>query len=732
MRSKFISLLVVLLLTCGAQAQKSFIRMGDLYFKQFDFRTALQYYARAIKKDSSNVHVKQNIADSYRLMNDWVNAEPWYAKLAQDQTANPIDKMYYAEALRSNQKYGEAKVAYKAYIAAVPSDASAKDRLAGLDKVGDLAKDRGLYSIENLAINSPLSDFGPSFYTNGQIFFCSNRQPIGRIAIRDDWTNANFLQLYIGKPDANGNITTAELMPGHTPNGKYHEGPAAYNEKLQELYVTRSNYKKARAFTSSDKTVKLKLYRLVYLPSENKWGDQLIEAVPFNDREYSVGHAALTPDGQTLYFSSDKPGGFGGVDLYKSVRDQSGNWAAPTNLGPTINTSGDEMFPFIANDGTLYFASDGHVGLGGLDVYSASPTKEGWTTPENLGFPINTNSDDFNYIIDKDNKNGYFVSNRPGGHGDDDIYKFLKKGIAICGLVYDAKTNDPIEGAKVVMYEVKDEKGTKMTGKDGNFCFAGSPTRVYKFVATKAGYLPNEVTVETADKPVNLKIPMVKEGGINLEVLVLDKKTREPIDMANVKLVNTATSKEEKQQTNPDGKVYYSLEPNATYRIEGSKDLPDPEMKYLTVSTTTSTVGKIPPATIYATLELEKVKKGVAIKIENIYYDLDKWFIRPDAAKELDKLVKVMQDNPTMEIELSSHTDCRATIKYNAALSAKRAEAAVQYIASRGISLSRMIAAGYGESRLVNKCACEGTFVVPCTEEQHQENRRTEFKILKF
>jgi outer membrane protein OmpA-like peptidoglycan-associated protein len=498
--------------------------------------------------------------------------------------------------------------------------------------------------------------------------------------------------------------------------------------------VTRSNYKKTRAFTSSDKTVKLKLYRMVYLPSENRWGDQLIEAVPFNDREYSVGHAALSADGQTLFFASDKPGGYGGVDIYKSRRDQSGNWGAPENLGPQINTSGDEMFPFMSNDSTLYFSSNGHLGLGGLDVFSTNPTgtKEKWTAPENLGFPINTNKDDFNYIIDKDNKNGYFASNRDGGKGDDDIYKFVKKGVTICGLVYDAKTNDPIEGSKVVMYEVKDERGNKMTNKDGTFCFSGTPKRVYKFVATKAGYLPNEVTVETDDKPVNVKIPMVKEGGINLEVLVLDKKTREPIDMANVKLINTATNKEEKQQTNPDGKAFYSLEPNATYRIEGSKDLPDPEMKYLTVSTTTSTVGKVPPATIYVTLELEKVKKGVAIKIENIYYDLDKWFIRPDAAKELDKLVKVLQDNPTMEIELSSHTDCRATIKYNATLSAKRAESAVQYIGSRGVSLSRMVAAGYGESRLVNKCACEGTVVVPCTDEQHQENRRTEFKILKF
>jgi outer membrane protein OmpA-like peptidoglycan-associated protein/tetratricopeptide (TPR) repeat protein len=732
MRSKFIPLLALILLTSSLSAQKALTKVGDMYFRQFDFKKALSYYERAIKKDSTNTHVRQNIADSYRHMNDWSSAEPWYKMLAGDQTTEPLNKMYYAEALRANQKYSEAKVAYKNYLTAAPNDGSVTDRIAGVDKIAELSKDRGLYSIENLAINSPKSDFGPAIYTNGELFFCSNRQPAGRVKLRDNWTESSFLNIYQAKPDANGNLSSPTLLNGKQPNGKYHEGPVCYNEKLQELYITRSNYTKARAFASSDKVVKLKLYRQVYLPNENKWGDQLLEAVPFNDREYSVGHAALTSDGQTLYFASDKPGGFGGVDVYKTVRDASGNWGAPVNLGSTINTTGDEMFPFISNDGTLYFSSNGHLGLGGLDVFSSVPSQTGWTNPENLGFPINTNSDDFNYVIDKDNKSGYFVSNRQGGQGDDDIYKFLKKGIEICGLVYDAKTNDPIDGAKVVMYEIKDEKGNKLSNKDGNFCFAGTPKRVYRFVATKPGYLPNEITVETSDKPVQIKIPMVKEGGINLEVLVIDKKTREPLDMANVRLVNPGTGKDEKQQTNAEGKTFYTLEPNATYRVEGSKDLPDPDMKYLTVSTTTSTVGKTAPATIYVTLELEKVRKGVAIKIENIYYDLDKWFIRPDAAKELDKLVKVLTDNPTMEIELSSHTDCRATIKYNATLSAKRAEAAVQFIASRGVSISRMIAAGYGESRLVNKCACEDTTVVPCTDDQHQENRRTEFKILKF
>jgi outer membrane protein OmpA-like peptidoglycan-associated protein len=224
----------------------------------------------------------------------------------------------------------------------------------------------------------------------------------------------------------------------------------------------------------------------------------------------------------------------------------------------------------------------------------------------------------------------------------------------------------------------------------------------------------------------------VQEGGISLEVTVIDKKTREPIDQADVKLVNIVSTKQETQKTNPQGKAVYNLEANFNYRIEGSKELPDPTVKYLTVYTTASTVGKSAPATISVVIELERVTKGVAIKVENIYYDLDKWFIRPDAAKELDKLVKILLDNPTIEIELSSHTDCRATIKYNATLSSKRAQSAVDYIASRGVSINRMVAAGYGESHLINKCACEDKIVVPCTDEEHQENRRTEFKILKF
>ncbi|MES2620411.1 MAG: carboxypeptidase regulatory-like domain-containing protein [Bacteroidota bacterium] len=737
---KPLTLLVAFLVISGmAAAEKPIVKVGDWYYKQFDYRKAIMFYEKALKKDNANTYVLQKTADSYRLINDWVKAEEYYAQLATQSNANVINKLYYAEALRANQKYAEAKVYYKDYSDAVPGDVSVKERLQGIDKVESLSKDRGFYDIKNeAAVNSKYSEFGVTLYKDTGIYFCTNRLPDNYVVHEDNWTGGNFLEIYQAfKTDTIGTLSKCEPMPGRQPNRKYHEGTSNYNDKMQELYIDRSNYNGKRAFPSADKTVKLKIYRIVWLPDAKRWGDELIEAVPFNDKEYSVGHPSLTKDGKTLYFASDKPGGYGGVDIYTSTREIGGQWGTPINLGPKVNTTGDEMFPNIAEDGNLYFASNGHTGLGGLDVFSSSLIKTGnkitnWTDPENLGYPINTNSDDFGYVIHRDQKRGYFVSNRPGGQGDDDIYSFTRKGVILNGIVYEEATGLPIADAEVIMKEEEVEKAKLKSGREGDFTTAAVPGRRYKFFATKPGYLPAELTVDVKEKPDLVKIPMVAEGGINLEVTVLDRRTRDPLEGAEVKIVNTTTNKEELCSSNKDGKCMFSLEPNTNYRLQASKETGEPDTKYLTVTGTQSTVGKKAPSTLYSVLELEKVKKGVAIKIENIYYDLDKWFIRPDAAKELDKLVKVLKDNPTLEIELSSHTDCRATAKYNMQLSSKRAESAVNYIASQGVDGRRMIAAGYGESRLVNKCQCEGTVKIDCNDTEHQENRRTEFKILKF
>ena len=236
-------------------AEKPIVKVGDWYFKQFDYRKAILFYERALKKDQANNYVKQKMADSYRLINDEVNAEIYYADLAKADNANVINKLYYAEALRANQKYADAKVYYKQYLDLVPSDNSVKERLAGIDKVEELSKDRGFYDVKNLdKINSPLSDFGVSFFKDTGIFFCSNRIPDAYVVHKDDWTHGNFLQIYQAFKDdtAEGGVTKCDLLHGKTVNRKYHEGTSSFSEKMGELYIDRSNYNGRRAFPAAE------------------------------------------------------------------------------------------------------------------------------------------------------------------------------------------------------------------------------------------------------------------------------------------------------------------------------------------------------------------------------------------------------------------------------------------------------------------------------------------------
>jgi outer membrane protein OmpA-like peptidoglycan-associated protein len=388
------------------------------------------------------------------------------------------------------------------------------------------------------------------------------------------------------------------------------------------------------------------------------------------------------------------------------------------------------MFPFIAGNGTLYFSSDGHTGLGGLDVFSSKFQNGSWLRPQNLGAPINTNTDDFDYVIKDDNKHGYFCSNRPGGAGDDDIYSFVRKAIEAKGLVYNAYTGDAIEGASVTANPPVE--GSLGSDKAGKFNFTGEPDIEYAFTSSKEGFYPANIKTQITETANTVRIPMYPIGDIKLEVTVIDKKTKQPLDSSEVKITNLRLSKAETLWTDKQGKCYLVLDTNTTYAMDVSKETGLKNEKYLSISVSTSSKGVNPPAVIRELVELDKVKLNVPIKIENIYYDLDKWFIRPDAATELNRLVKILKDNPTIEIELSSHTDCRATAKYNQNLSQKRAQSAVDYIASQGVDIKRMAAAGYGESKPVNNCRCEGSTKVPCTEVQHQENRRTEFKVVKF
>ena len=501
--------------------------------------------------------------------------------------------------------------------------------LVSCKSVDTFKQDTSLYTIKEAEIPEIATAFSQVPYGNG-IMFTADKITFKNSATAN-WTGRSYLDIYFSQKDKNGKWLSPMLLKGNI-NGQYHEGPACFNKAGNIVYFTRSNYQKKKLTKNSKNENNLKLYRAELV--DDKWTN--VTELPFNSDEYSCGHPSLSQDEKTLYFISDKPGGAGGTDIYKSNFDGT-NWGKAENLGNMINTSGNEMFPYIHSDGTFYFSSDAHNNLGGLDVFMTYYDGDKWLQVENLNYPLNTSKDDFAFVLNEDNKTGFVSSNR---NSTDKIYEVTK--------------NDP------------------------TFILSG-------FVSQKGVY----------------------------------NKT---VDSAVVEIYNVTENTKETVLTNLNGNYTVRLKPKCEYVIKASKPM------YFTVTQpkNLSMIGKKLSESFTANFELDQIIIEKPIVLDNIYYDLDKWFIRPDAAVELDRLVQLMQDNPKLNIELSSHTDSRAGDQYNLVLSDKRAKAAVQYIVTKGIDSKRMRWKGYGESKLVNQCKNN----VVCTEEEHQKNRRTEFKAI--
>ena len=715
----------------GAMAQSGTADRAAKQFKHFDFVRAAELYKKASAKAPNDLLLKEKLARAYVMAEDHVNAEAVYADINKLVAVPALDKLYYGMELRTNGKYDAAAKAFNDYsLAANPDEFRAKE-LSGsgtAERMKALAKDIKMYEVTNLqAQNSEASDMGVAYYKDG-ILFSSNKGKDAVSLHEDNWTGRRFYDMYAVRGDQSGNLFESASLKGKQPNRKYHEGPACFSADGKEMFFTRSNYTKCKAKKSKDKIVMLKIFHADWDDASHKWKN--IKELPFNSNEYSVGHPSLSKDGKRLFFVSDMPGGMGETDLYVCYRD-NGNYGPAINLGKGVNSPGREMFPYIADDGTLYFSTDSRTGLGGLDVYSSTFANGEWGGVQNIGAPINTNADDFGFIINSKNENGYLVSNRTGGKGDDDIYKFKKNGISLCGTVVDAQTKDALPASEVKLLENGTLVETKATGSKGDFCFAVLPNKSYKITATKAEYESNSLMVNTTKGNQVVQIPLAKLGGIDLSVCVtqLGKGT---LVGATVTVINKATGDKKTCVITTDCKCKFDLEPNTDYEICATKESENVKGSFDKPCKLITTKGKVAPASLYETIEMTYLEENMVIKIENLYYDLNKSNIRPDAAIELNKVLSLMQKFPDMEIELSSHTDCRAPMKYNDELSAKRAKSCVDYLVSNGIMAKRMIAAGYGERKLINKCACEGTVKSTCTEVQHQENRRTEFKIMKL
>ncbi|MEJ7557805.1 MAG: OmpA family protein [Pedobacter sp.] len=663
------------------------IREATAEFKSLKYVSAISLFTEILAKDSTNISAQDMLAYSYKMVKNYDGALKWYEKLSSQKTVKPEWALSYAEVLANKQRYEASEKWYRKYLSLVPVDKRASAFVR--TNIGNLIKNPGLWKVSYLNINSQGSDYSPIFYKEG-LMFSSNRlapkSPRGTFL----WNNTPFSNLFTvllkdvntidpdsllqqaqnstskrlrrndddTPPTSNDTKTlnqytsslqrdtiavlladkvNLKLLRGNV-NTKVHEGPAAVFPN-GSLIFTRNNYVGGSARISKDGINKLKLY--------TAFGNNLSKVLefPYNSNEYSNGHPSLSKDGNILIFASDKPGGYGGTDLYYCVRSGNGQWTRPINMGKQINTEGNEVFPNLEKDNNLIFASTGHPGLGGLDLFEVRlKDLRPISAVRNLGAPVNSSTDDFGLVRSNDNRTGYFSSNR---RGDDDIYLFkrITNTIVLEGTVTDRNTRLPLAGSRILLKHL-DGTDTIRTNAKGEFRREMPRETDYETTAQKQGYI-NEIGFVTS--------------------VGVDKDTVLRLDL---KLNKTGTPQK------------------------------------------------------FILKNCDSLKMLFAV--QNVYYDLDKSDIRPDARPALNELVALMKKHPEITIITSSHCDSRATNEYNKNLSLRRAEASKSYLIAKGISPSRVKVEYFGKTRLVNRCFDD----VPCSEEDQQMNRRTEFDVI--
>lgn len=621
------------------------LKEADKLYKELAFVDAAKAYDEYLEEENKpSIETLKRAGNSYYNINDNRNALKWYQKLYDIQGDGMSDDYFlrYIQALKGVMDYEKADERIKQYLTN-KGDKKEIDRYMWQKKYNDsLSRTNPLYTIKNLEINTDKSDFGATFYGD-KIVFTSSRDAAKLTANLYSWNNQPFLNLYVGYRNMNnGEIYKPELFLKDVMT-KYHEATATFTPDLKTVYYTTNIVKKNKLTLDVTRTNNFQIIKGQIVDGQLTNSEKVF----FNSKEYSVGHPSLCETGKWLFFASDMPGGYGETDLYVVKIAKDGTMSSPQNLGPKVNTIGNELFPFFKN-GILYFSSDGHYGWGDLDVYQTKMMENmEFTVPQNLGSPINSNKDDFAYIVDATDSYGYVSSNRALGKGDDDIYYFTKSkpecNQIISGKVINSKSKEIITEARIEVFDVFEELVlTKVSDEKGNYKFEIPCDKKIKIVASK----PNH----SSDKK---------------EVMTTEKNGEE------IKDVNFELSNYDDLILKNDGKEKIDIEP--------------------------------------------------------IFFDYDKFDITFQAAKELDKVVFVMENFPNVKIKIESHTDSRGNDEYNRVLSDKRAKSTQTYILSKGIDASRIISAdGYGESRLINKCSND----VNCTEREHFENRRSEFIIV--
>lgn len=618
---------IILFLTLAggmvAQAQNRNTRKADQHFDRLEYVKAAEEYEKLVERNRADEYVYQQLATSYYLINNTEKAEPYFREIAND-TQDPEVLYNYAQTLKSNGKAEDSNRWMKRFAEMAPSDSRAIEFKNNPNYIPKLLEKGERYKADLIGeLASDYTDFGGTIL-NDEFYFTSSRNTSRR---KHGMTDEAFLDIYKATY-TDGIITDVTVLKGDV-NTKYHEAIVSFSPDGTRMYFDRNAFYRGKFQKDDDGVNQLNIYYASLV--DGTWKD--VQPVPFNNTEYSVGHPSVSPDGKTLYFVSDMPGGFGDSDIYRVSINDDGSFGEPENLGRGINTEGKEVFPSVDSNGVLYFSSNGHLGLGGLDVFSAETQGNGFGKPTNLGSPVNSSKDDFAFKYYPDSEIGFVSSNRTGNI--DNIYRVEPVCSAVIhSIVRSEATNEPLSGAVVTLYDANENRlASKNTGADGKVEFTVECDNKYVLQAAKGEYETNSGHTETRT----------------------------------------------------------SQAPNVEIKLR----------------------------------PIEKIIKEDRVVLNPILFDFDRYNIKPQAAFELDKLVELMKKYPNMIIKVEGHTDTQGAEDYNMELSQKRTQATVQYVISQGIDESRISGEGFGESRPVVECGSN------CTEEDHAQNRRSEFIIVR-
>jgi peptidoglycan-associated lipoprotein len=618
----FFCLLLVIVL---ASPVRSLAQMssGDKAFEVQNYFLAIDSYKKAIKSKEKKALATYKVAECYRLMNDNKLAESWYARAIKAGYEEPELYLNYAGVLRGMEKYDDAIEQYNTYLGLNPTDSRAKWLLESCKLAKTWMNTPSRYEVNNMKVfNSRQSDYALALYKNNGVILSSTREEAtgkklyGRIG-------EDFSDLFESTVDRRGKWGKLQVLQGDV-NTAFNEGTATVNKTGTIMYFTRC----------SSKTGECKIY--MSRKAGNNWGKA--EVIELFGDTVNVGQPSLSKDQKKLYFVADNaPGGQGGKDIWFMNKSRGDNWDEPINLGPQINTEFDEMFPYIhEDDNTLYFASDGHPGMGGLDVFYSEGSGTEWSQPVNMKFPINSGADDFAFIANARKDKGFLSTNRPGGRGSDDIWQWVLTPLQfnLSGQVYDDSTRRALSGAEVKLIFVEDKSYIEaITDNRGMYTFKLREGVDYKIEVTRKEYFGDDTSLTTKGFEVS------KDFVINIPLKAV------PIE---------------------------------------------------------------------------------EVTLNDILYDFNSDKLTPKSKENLKVLIDMMKKSENLIIAINSHTDSRGSDEYNLDLSQRRAQSVVNYLIENGIDSARLQAKGFGETQLLNRCK-NG---VNCSEEEHQINRRTTFKVV--